>query len=443
MMSLKGLNFLETKAWFYDEGERTLIMITDLCDHGELDDQIYKAIETGMRFEEATAKRVLAQIVNGLVTLLQKNIMHLDLKPANILVDSSGQVKIADFGLAVQNENANKGQAIGFRGTLRYMAPEMLQKALVDARGDVFSAAVIIYKMLELKMPFLPKKEDLEEARKKDPNLTEEELYVENAKNKDPNLMESIISQFMLNLNMLMLQKNPDMRLTAEEIWAHPSIKALVGEAPAQFMKDLLLTEQVTEESLKNRKLTGSDKLQFGTSTFMTLGKGSSLGHSIVKPNDMGKAVPTVDMLEKIQEEDEASDESEDETEQPRLVQISTQLRRVSIREVQGVDFVCSIKQVLDWTTKMLTRQRLNCVKHSMNANEICSLTFGFRNKNLSPEQGAYSAEPTEAFTLPRDKPLRKIQFEFGGGILRKLLLQGEELADSILTLGTSQSESL
>ncbi len=65
---------------------------------------------------------------------------------------------------------------------------------------------------------------------------------------------------------------------------------------------------------------------------------------SIIRPHDKVKAVPTLDMIEEQLEEDQASDESDDETEQPRLVQIATQLRKVSIKEVSGVNYVFSVK---------------------------------------------------------------------------------------------------
>ncbi len=108
------------------------------------------------------------------------------------------------------------------------MSPEMLNNKPVGAPTDVYSAGVILYKMLELAMPFAPEDQD---------------LYVEDAKKKDPKLVEGAMSQNMLNMMMLMLQKNPEMRLTAKYIKEHPSIKKFSGDAPAQFKQDLLLTE--------------------------------------------------------------------------------------------------------------------------------------------------------------------------------------------------------
>lgn len=91
---------------------------------------------------------------------------------------------------------------------------------------------MIIYKMIEFRMPF------------------PESDYANAAMKQDPDLVEASISQELLNILMLMLQKNPAMRLTAESIREHPSIKELVGDAPEEFKQDLLLTDPHTEASV-------------------------------------------------------------------------------------------------------------------------------------------------------------------------------------------------
>lgn len=81
------------------------------------------------------------------------NIVHLDLKPANILLDSYQTPYLADFGLATaidpEGRAANPGS-----GTLMYMAPEQLNSTVLDKRADIYSFALVLYHMLTGDLPF-------------------------------------------------------------------------------------------------------------------------------------------------------------------------------------------------------------------------------------------------------------------------------------------------
>ena len=79
-------------------------------------------------------------------------VLHLDIKPANVLIDRTGNVKLGDFGMATLASAAGYGGARG--GTVGYMAPEQLSGELVDERSDVFSLAVVTYEMLTGTNPF-------------------------------------------------------------------------------------------------------------------------------------------------------------------------------------------------------------------------------------------------------------------------------------------------
>ncbi|KAM3936188.1 protein kinase C delta type-like [Leptodactylus fuscus] len=94
-----------------------------------------------------------AEIICGLQYLHTRGIIHRDIKPENILLDSAGHLKIADFGLAVTNIFGDT-KISEHAGTLRYMAPEILQGKPYNAAVDWFSAGVMFYEMATGKYPF-------------------------------------------------------------------------------------------------------------------------------------------------------------------------------------------------------------------------------------------------------------------------------------------------
>src|SRR4029077_12980086 len=83
----------------------------------------------------------------------QNGIVHRDVKPSNIMVLNSGEVKVADFGIA--RIDASEFTIVGdLLGTPAYMAPEQFVGAPVDKRTDLFAAGVILFEMLTGVNPF-------------------------------------------------------------------------------------------------------------------------------------------------------------------------------------------------------------------------------------------------------------------------------------------------
>jgi len=109
---------------------------------------------------------IALQIVDGMISAHAKNIIHLDLKPGNIMIDKSGKVKILDFGLAEfrPRKTANRKNRrpesdlseIGVvMGTVAYMSPEQAEGQDLDGRSDIFSFGVMLYELLAGENPFV------------------------------------------------------------------------------------------------------------------------------------------------------------------------------------------------------------------------------------------------------------------------------------------------
>ena len=93
--------------------------------------------------------RIFSALCDGLASAHEAGVLHRDLKPANIMLGDDGRVVITDFGVARPVERATDGvETVGFIGTPRYMAPEVLEGAAFDERADLYALGLVVYEML-------------------------------------------------------------------------------------------------------------------------------------------------------------------------------------------------------------------------------------------------------------------------------------------------------
>jgi len=102
------------------------------------------------------AAKVIQQTAMGLATAHDRGVIHRDIKPGNLMITSRGSVKIADFGIALSNQDLSKKlTSTGeFVGTPGYLSPEVCLGKPVDQRSDIFSLGIVLFEMLTGKMPF-------------------------------------------------------------------------------------------------------------------------------------------------------------------------------------------------------------------------------------------------------------------------------------------------
>ncbi len=108
---------------------------------------------------------ICIQITRGLTEAHEKGITHRDLKPGNLMIDSTGVVKILDFGLAVLSDleatddpdatRTSNPLANRIAGTIAYMAPEQLLGQEINSRVDIFALGVIIHELITGEHPFM------------------------------------------------------------------------------------------------------------------------------------------------------------------------------------------------------------------------------------------------------------------------------------------------
>jgi serine/threonine-protein kinase TNNI3K len=91
-------------------------------------------------------------ISSGMTYLHMNNIIHRDLKSANLLINSDQVVKVADFGVArLESQN---GDMTAETGTYRWMAPEVINHKPYDNKADVFSFAIVLWELATSKVPY-------------------------------------------------------------------------------------------------------------------------------------------------------------------------------------------------------------------------------------------------------------------------------------------------
>ena len=112
------------------------------------------ALEKVQRIPPEIAARIAIEIIRGLEAIHSSGTVHRDLKPANILLGRSGDVKIADFGIALDPTGPKLTQPGIMIGTPPYMPPEQMLGARVDHRGDLFSFGILCYEMVAGVTPY-------------------------------------------------------------------------------------------------------------------------------------------------------------------------------------------------------------------------------------------------------------------------------------------------
>jgi len=139
----------------YDVGESdgSMFLVLELIDGAPLSAYI-AGLKTGSGIPVKQAMDWMVQIAHGLKAAHEKDVIHRDIKPHNIMVTSNNQLKIMDFGLAKLKNSLSITRTGMSLGTLSYMSPEQAQAIPADHRSDIWSLGVVLFEMLTTELPF-------------------------------------------------------------------------------------------------------------------------------------------------------------------------------------------------------------------------------------------------------------------------------------------------
>ncbi|EMP38296.1 Serine/threonine-protein kinase 33 [Chelonia mydas] len=191
--------------------EKRMFLVMELCEDGELKEILHRKGQ----FTENETRHIIQSLASAIVYLHKKDIVHRDLKLENILVKSSEtdeenemklNIKVTDFGLAVQKAGGSESMFQSTCGTPTYMAPEVISAHDYSQQCDVWSIGVIMYMLLCGDPPFIASSEEnLFELIKKG------ELHFNNP-------IWQRVSEAAKHVLQLLLRVDPAHRITANEL---------------------------------------------------------------------------------------------------------------------------------------------------------------------------------------------------------------------------------
>jgi serine/threonine protein kinase len=205
----------------YEQGEK-FFMVMDMCKGGEL----YDRIVAKKNYGERDAALVMKQLASALRALHAHNILHLDIKPENILYQDKSpesEIKITDFGLSRVLKEGSEETSVDDRrrgpcGTVGYLAPEVITQREYSPACDVWAAGVVLYVLLMGYPPFY--------------GADDQEILEKTVRGQYPLFDEdwAPISPSARSLVCSMLKADHTLRITLDEVLDHPWLKKFAGD---------------------------------------------------------------------------------------------------------------------------------------------------------------------------------------------------------------------
>jgi len=253
--ALNHANIVTIHAIEESEGRHFIVM--ELLDGQDLRSRITKGPLAVEEIAEIGSQAAAAlEVAHG------ARIIHRDIKPGNIIVTSSGSVKVLDFGLAKGMEHGDDLTSAGtIVGTLAYMSPEQLRGSAVDHRTDIYSLGCVLYEACTGRQPFesssLPELVTKVMSADPEPTGTPLDPIISRALAKDPDLRYESAAHLRVALR--------DLGLGATV--THAAIPSAVTQADPRPRSTIVGRERELQqlESLLSEAVRGSGRVVFVT----------------------------------------------------------------------------------------------------------------------------------------------------------------------------------
>ena len=206
LASIKSNFVISYKEAFIEESDKSLCLVMEYADKGDLYQKIVQFKKKGCLIEEVDVWKIFIQMTKGLKAIHDLQILHRDLKSANIFLFSDGSAKIGDLNVS---KVVHLGMGVTQTGTPYYASPEVWENKPYDSKSDIWSLGCVTYEMLTLHPPF--RAEDMDG------------LYNKVMKGEYPKINKRY-SNDISELIQMLLQVRPEDRPSCQSILKHPLI---------------------------------------------------------------------------------------------------------------------------------------------------------------------------------------------------------------------------
>ena len=236
---LRHPNLAAVYDWGETEGQGWIVM--ELVEGRPLSD----ILAGGHRMDWEQLASILAQIAGGLQACHENNVIHRDVKPANILVSDKGVAKLTDFGISLAPRAEALTAAGMVMGTAQYLPPEQAMGEKATASGDIYALGVIAYEALAGRRPFT--------------GATQVDIALSHVKDPVPPLPAEV-PEAVAQLVYRMLEKDPRLR-PASVAEVVTQIKGLWhGQVPLAFTPRMAFSRTPNPEPTQEMSALSSSR---------------------------------------------------------------------------------------------------------------------------------------------------------------------------------------
>ncbi|OMJ71548.1 hypothetical protein SteCoe_30221 [Stentor coeruleus] len=231
LASINHSNIISYKEAFFDDSG-SLCLIMEYADNGDLYQKIVRHQKRGKYLSENFIWKTFTQMTKGLKTLHELNILHRDMKSANVFLNMNGTVKLGDMNVS---KVAEDGLLYTQTGTPYYASPEVWQDKPYNTKSDIWSLGCVLYEAAALHPPF--RAEDMQG------------LFDKVVKGEYPSIQPHYSRDLRFIIRQL-LQIEPSKRPSCEQILRIPAVQ-----------RHLIITTEISDNLSEKNHLRDSIKM--------------------------------------------------------------------------------------------------------------------------------------------------------------------------------------